>query len=176
MGAMLNGMSLYGGLIPYGGTFFVFLDYMRPAVRLSALMRQPVIYVFTHDSIFLGEDGPTHEPVEHLMSLRGLPGLTTIRPADATETTVAWVIALENREGPTALLLTRQNLPVLDRRDLAPESAKRFEPLLRGEQDLLLGRLDGWSGRLGGVLAAGGEREQAEDQGQAGLHGCLQLG
>lgn len=125
MGAMLNGISLYGGFIPYGGTFFVFLDYMRPAVRVSALMRQPVIYIFTHDSIFLGEDGPTHEPVEHLLSLRGLPGLTTIRPADAAETAVAWLVALENGAGPTALLLTRQNVPVLDRSDLAPAEMLR---------------------------------------------------
>ena len=125
MGGMLNGISLYGGFRPYGGTFFVFLDYMRPAVRLAALMQQPVIYVFTHDSIFLGEDGPTHEPVEHLMSLRAMPNLTTLRPADAAETVVAWLVALENQRGPTALMLTRQNLPVLDRTGLAPAEMLR---------------------------------------------------
>jgi transketolase len=98
----------------YGSTFFVFLDYCRPAVRLAALMKLPVIYVFTHDSFYVGEDGPTHEPVEHIASLRCIPGMTVIRPADATETGAAWVAALRNN-GPTAILLTRQNLAVLDR-------------------------------------------------------------
>lgn len=126
MGAILNGMSLHGGVIPYGGTFFVFSDYMRPAVRLAALMKQPVIYVYTHDSIFVGEDGPTHQPVEHLAALRCIPNLTVIRPADATETAVAWMVALERKKGPVALILTRQGLPVLDRNKLAPaEGLKR---------------------------------------------------
>ncbi|MBN1675502.1 MAG: transketolase [Kiritimatiellae bacterium] len=115
MGAMLNGMALHGGFRVYGATFFVFVDYCRPAVRLAAIMGLPVIYVFTHDSFYVGEDGPTHEPVEQLASLRAMPGLTLIRPADATETAAAWLAALENTSGPTALLLTRQNLPVLDR-------------------------------------------------------------
>jgi transketolase len=114
MGAILNGLVLHGGVIPYGGTFLVFSDYMRPAIRLAALMGQPVIYVFTHDSIFVGEDGPTHQPVEHLAALRAIPHLTVIRPADANETAAAWRIALERRDGPTALVLTRQNVPVLD--------------------------------------------------------------
>jgi transketolase len=120
MGGMLNGMALYGGLRPYGGTFLIFSNYMRPAVRLAAVMGLPVIYVWTHDSIFLGEDGPTHEPVEQLLSLRAIPNLVTIRPADAAETVVAWMAALQHTTGPVALMLTRQNLPVLDRSALAP--------------------------------------------------------
>lgn len=114
MGAILNGMSLHGGVRPYGGTFLIFSDYMRPAIRLAALMHQPVIYVFTHDSIGLGEDGPTHQPVEHLPSLRAIPNLWLIRPADAKETAAAWKVALERRDGPVALALTRQKIPVLD--------------------------------------------------------------
>ena len=114
MGAVCNGIAVHGGAIPYASTFLIFSDYMRPALRLSALMGQQVIYVFTHDSIGLGEDGPTHQPVEHLMSLRAMPNLAVIRPADATETAAAWQAALERRSGPTALALSRQNLPVLD--------------------------------------------------------------
>ena len=126
MGAIANGMAVHGGAIPYASTFLIFSDYLRPALRLSALMEQQVVYVFTHDSIALGEDGPTHQPVEHLMALRAMPNLTLIRPADATETAVAWRCAIERREGPTALALSRQNLPVLDRSELAPahEAAK----------------------------------------------------
>jgi transketolase len=115
MGSILNGMALHGGLIPYGATFLVFSDYMRPAIRLAALMHLRVIYVFTHDSIGLGEDGPTHQPVEHLAALRSIPNLTVIRPCDANETVEAWKAALANTAGPTSLVLTRQNLPVLDR-------------------------------------------------------------
>ena len=115
MGAILNGLALSKALIPYGGTFLVFSDYMRPAIRLAALMKLPVIYVFTHDSIGLGEDGPTHQPVEQTASMRAIPNLTVIRPADANETAEAWKAALMNRKGPTALVLTRQNLPILDR-------------------------------------------------------------
>ncbi|NKQ36615.1 MAG: transketolase [Chloroflexi bacterium] len=114
MGAIMNGLSLHG-VIPYGGTFLVFSDYMRGAIRLAALMNQGVIYVFTHDSIGLGEDGPTHQPIEHLAALRAMPNLTVIRPADAWETAVAWKVALQNRATPTALALTRQKLPELDR-------------------------------------------------------------
>ncbi len=113
MGALLNGMALSGLLRPYGGTFLIFSDYMRPAIRLAALMELPVIYVFTHDSIFLGEDGPTHQPVSQLLSLRAIPNLTVIRPGDANETAIAWQVALERRDGPTALALSRQKLPVL---------------------------------------------------------------
>jgi transketolase len=115
MGSMCNGMLLHGGIRVFAGTFLIFSDYMRPAIRLAALMGVPAIYVFTHDSIGLGEDGPTHQPIEQLMSLRLIPGLHVIRPADANETAVAWRVALESRHNPVALLLTRQNLPVFDR-------------------------------------------------------------
>jgi transketolase len=114
MAAILNGMAL-GGLLPYGGTFMVFSDYARPAIRLAAMMKAHSIFVFTHDSIFLGEDGPTHQPVEHLPALRAIPNLSVIRPADANETAVAWRVALERRDGPVALALTRQGVPVIDR-------------------------------------------------------------
>ena len=120
MGAILSGMALYGGLIPYGGTFLVFSDYMRPSIRLAAMMEQGPIYVWTHDSIGLGEDGPTHQPVEHLASLRAIPNLVTIRPADANETAQAWLAALRRRNGPTGLVLTRQNVPTLDRAAYGP--------------------------------------------------------
>ncbi len=113
MGAILNGLALHGGIIPYGGTFLVFSDYMRPAIRLAAMMRQPVIFVFTHDSIGVGEDGPTHQPVEQMASLRTIPHLVTLRPADANETVEAWRFALTYRKGPVALFLTRQGLPIL---------------------------------------------------------------
>ena len=115
MGAIANGMALHGGIIPYTGTFLVFSDYMRPPMRLAALMCLRVVYVFTHDSIGLGEDGPTHQPIEHIMSLRTVPNLTLIRPADANETVEAWRAALLNKSGPTVLVFTRQGLPVLDR-------------------------------------------------------------
>lgn len=113
MGAMVNGMALHGGVIPYGGTFLVFSDYMRPAVRLSALMKTHSTFVYTHDSIGVGEDGPTHQPIEHVASLRAIPELVILRPADANETAAAWKVALET-PGPKALMLTRQNLPILD--------------------------------------------------------------
>jgi transketolase len=115
MGAVLSGMVLHKGLRAYGGTFLVFADYCRPAIRLAALMKQPVIYVFTHDSVAVGEDGPTHQPVEHMAVLRAIPGLIVIRPADATETAAAWRVALKTTNGPVALILSRQSLPVLDR-------------------------------------------------------------
>ncbi len=115
MGAIMNGIALHGGFRIFGATFFVFVDYMRPAVRLASIMKLPVIYVFTHDSFYVGEDGPTHEPVEQLASLRCMPGITVVRPADPTETAAAWLAALENKSGPTAILLTRQNLKVIDR-------------------------------------------------------------
>lgn len=114
MGAIMNGLALSRALRPYGGTFLVFSDYMRPAIRVAALMGTPTIFVFTHDSIGVGEDGPTHQPIEHVMSLRAIPNLWVIRPADANETAVAWKMALERTDGPTALILTRQALPVLD--------------------------------------------------------------
>jgi transketolase len=114
MGSILNGMAIFGGLIPYGGTFLVFADYMRASIRLAALSHYPSIFIFTHDSVGLGEDGPTHQPVEHLMSLRLIPNLVVLRPADANETAQAWKVAIENRHGPTVLALTRQNLPTLE--------------------------------------------------------------
>ncbi|MBD2862807.1 transketolase [Paenibacillus oceani] len=114
MGAAGNGMALHGGVKPFVSTFFVFSDYLRPSIRLAALQKLPVVYVFTHDSIAVGEDGPTHEPVEHLAALRTIPGLTVIRPTDANETASAWVYALQQQEGPVALVLSRQNLPVYE--------------------------------------------------------------
>ena len=120
MAAIAGGMALHGGTIPYAATFLVFSDYMRPSIRLAALMEQRVVYIFTHDSIGLGQDGPTHQPIEHLLSLRAVPNLTVLRPADATETAEAWRAAMERTDGPTALVLSRQNLPVLDRSVLAP--------------------------------------------------------
>jgi len=125
MGASLSGIALHGGLIPYGGTFLVFSDYMRAAIRLAAMMGVRVIYVFSHDSIGLGEDGPTHQPVEHLAALRAIPNLVVLRPADANETAVAWLAALERREGPTALALTRQPVPTLDRARFASADGLR---------------------------------------------------
>ena len=119
MAAVALGMALHGGLIPYTGTFLTFCDYMRPSIRLAALMGQRVIYIFSHDSIGVGEDGPTHQPVEQLMSLRAIPGLTVIRPADACETVEAWRAALLDRQGPTALILTRQTVPGLNQTELA---------------------------------------------------------
>ncbi|HEY8473647.1 MAG TPA: transketolase [Natronosporangium sp.] len=127
MGAILNGIALHGGTRPYGGTFLIFSDYMRPAVRLAALMKLPVVYVWTHDSVGLGEDGPTHQPVEHLSALRAIPGLDVVRPSDANEVAWAWRAALEHTDRPTALCLTRQAIPVLDRSNLAPA-----EQMLRG--------------------------------------------
>jgi transketolase len=140
MAAISNGLVLHGGLRPYCGTFLVFSDYMRPAVRLSAIMRQPVIYVYTHDSIGLGEDGPTHQPVEHLAALRAIPGLVVLRPADASETSEAWRIAIARTDGPTALALTRQDTVV------SPETAARAAEGVR---------------RGGYVLREGGDRPDA---------------
>lgn len=126
MGAIASGMARHGGIIPYTGTFLIFYDYMRPPVRLAAMMGLRVIYIFSHDSVGLGEDGPTHQPVEQLLGLRSVPHLVTIRPADATETMEAWKVALQRQEGPTALVLSRQNLPVLERESLAPASGVQF--------------------------------------------------
>jgi len=132
MGNILNGMALHGGLFVFGGTFFVFTDYMRPAIRLAAMSHLPVVYVLTHDSIGLGEDGPTHQPIEHLPGLRAMPGLVVLRPCDANETVVAWQVALERRNGPTALVLTRQSVPVLDRTNLASaENVRRGAYVLK---------------------------------------------
>lgn len=126
MGATLTGMSLNGGLIPFGGTFLTFSDYMRPAIRLAALSEVQVIYVFTHDSVGLGEDGPTHQSVEHLAALRAIPHLFVIRPADPAEVSEAWRLAIKRRHAPTALALTRQKVPIIDRtRYAAAEGLRR---------------------------------------------------
>ncbi len=125
MGSIMNGLAVYGGLIPFGGTFLVFSDYMRPAIRLAAMMEQRVIYVFSHDSIGLGEDGPTHQPVEQLAALRCIPNLAVIRPGDANEVSAAWLTALERVHGPTALILSRQAVPTLDRGQFAPAEGLR---------------------------------------------------
>jgi len=143
MGAALNGMALHGGLKVFGGTFFVFSDYLRPAVRLAALMGLPVTYVFTHDSIAVGEDGPTHEPIEQIASLRAMPNLSVIRPADGNETAAAWKLAVESTDKPTALVLTRQNLPTLSGTDArayegVSKGAYVVSPASSGEADALL--------------------------------------
>jgi len=121
----MNGMALYGGIIPFGGTFLIFTDYMRPAIRLAALSRLQSIFVFTHDSIGLGEDGPTHQAIEQLAALRAIPDLLVIRPGDANETRVAWQVAIESRDRPTALVLTRQPVPTLDRARFADAEGLR---------------------------------------------------
>jgi transketolase len=126
MGSISNGLALHGGVIPFTATFLQFADYMRPAIRLASLMEQRVIFVFTHDSVFLGEDGPTHQPVEHLAALRAIPHLAVIRPADANETVVAWQMAIERTYGPTALIFSRQAVPTFDRSIMAPaDNARR---------------------------------------------------
>jgi transketolase len=123
MGAIVNGIAVHGGCVkPYGSTFLIFSDYMRPAVRLSALMGLPVVWAWTHDSVGLGEDGPTHQPVETYAALRAIPNLWFVRPADANETAWAWKVALERADGPVALSLSREKVPTLDRSDLAPAS------------------------------------------------------
>ncbi|HLR42339.1 MAG TPA: transketolase [Pseudogracilibacillus sp.] len=138
MGAALNGMALHGGLKVYGGTFFVFSDYVRPAIRLSAIMNAPVTYVFTHDSIAVGEDGPTHEPVEQLASLRAMPNLSVIRPADGNETNAAWRLALESTEQPTSLVLTRQGLDTIEgTKEAAYEGVKRGAYIISKENEKL---------------------------------------
>ncbi|MFO7910780.1 MAG: transketolase C-terminal domain-containing protein, partial [Desulfotignum sp.] len=135
MGAISNGLYVHGGFRPFCGTFLVFLDYMRPAVRMSALMKTPVTYVFTHDSLAVGEDGPTHQPVEHLASLRIIPNLLVIRPADANETMEAWKIAVTSPSRPTALLFSRQSLPVLDRDRYAPASGLKNGAYVLADSD-----------------------------------------
>ncbi len=153
MGAIVNGLAAHGGMVkPYGSTFLVFSDYMRGSVRLSALMGLPVVWVWTHDSVGLGEDGPTHQPVEHYASLRAIPGLWVIRPGDANETAHAWRVALERSDGPVALLLSRQNLPVPDR---AAEGLGKASGLERGGYVL-------WDSRSEADGAGGAPGETAE--------------
>jgi transketolase len=143
MGAILNGLAAHGGAVPFGATFLIFSDYMRPPMRLAAMMKLHVIYVFTHDSIALGQDGSTHQPVEQLAGLRAVPGLTVIRPGDANETAVAWRVALEAGDHPIALVLTRQNVPTLDRsRCAAADGLRRGAYVLadapNGKPDVIL--------------------------------------
>jgi len=156
-------MALHGGLQPYAGTFLIFSDYLRPSLRLSALMEQPVVYVFTHDSIGLGEDGPTHQPIEHLMALRAIPNLTLLRPADANEAVQAWAVAVQHTEGPTAMALSRQALPVLARDDHGgTEGVHRGAYVLRaceGTPDVVL------IGTGSEVQHALGAAEQLEEEG-----------
>ena len=157
MGSIMNGIALHGGTRVYGGTFLVFSDYMRPAVRLAALMQLPVTYVWTHDSIGLGEDGPTHQPVEHLAALRAIPGLDVVRPADANETVAAWRTLLERADGPTALCLTRQNVPTFPRgTDADGQHWATTEGVARGGYVLL----DAEDGRPDVVLVATGSEVQ----------------
>ena len=125
MGAISNGLATFKGIIPFASTFLIFSDYMRPPIRLSALMKRQVIYVFTHDSIAVGEDGPTHQSIEQLASLRAMPHVTVIRPGDANETAVAWKVAIETRHNPVVLVLTRQNLPTVDRQQFASAEGLR---------------------------------------------------
>ncbi len=158
MGAALNGMALHGGVKVFGATFFVFSDYLRPAIRLSALMRLPVIYVFTHDSIAVGEDGPTHEPIEQLASLRAMPGLSTIRPAEGNETAAAWKLALESKDTPTALVLTRQDLPTL------VDSEKAYEGVKKGAYVISEA-----TGEVAGLLLASGSEVSLAVEAQQAL-------
>lgn len=147
MGSILNGLALYGGLRPFGATFFVFSDYMRPAIRLAAIMELPVIYVFTHDSIFVGEDGPTHQPVEHLAVLRAIPHVTVIRPADGFETAMAWVYALRNKKNPVALILTRQKIENIERNvEFNPENFSKGAYIISKERE----------GKIDFIIAASG--------------------
>src|SRR5205823_13411746 len=147
MAAAMNGIAAHGGLIPYGGTFLIFSDYARPSIRLSAFMGLGVIYVMTHDSIGLGEDGPTHQPVEHLAALRAMPGLHVYRPADPVETAECWALALQRRDGPSLLALTRQSLPLL-RREPNPENRSAHGAYVLSEAE---------GGRQVTLLATGSE-------------------
>ena len=163
MGAIVNGMAVHGGLVPFGATFLAFADYMREPLRLSALSHYPSIWVFTHDSIGVGEDGPTHQPVEHLATLRAIPNMVVLRPADANETAAAWKVAVERRHGPTLLALTRQNVPTLDRVKFAPaagleKGAYILADLGEGQPDLILMA----SGSEVGLIVAAGQQLAAQ--------------
>jgi transketolase len=171
MGAIVNGLALHGGVIPYSATFLQFSDYMRPAIRLAALSGYGSIFVFSHDSIGLGEDGPTHQPVEHLMALRLIPGLILLRPGDAHETAEAWRIAVRHRGGPVALILTRQNIPVLDR---APDDGYTEQDyggtLCAGAHGLRLGGYILWQAQVGQpdciLIGTGSELQLALEAGR----------
>jgi transketolase len=163
MGAIVNGLAAHGGFIPYGSTFLIFSDYMRPPIRLAALMRLHVVHVFTHDSIALGEDGPTHQPVEQLANLRAIPNLTVIRPGDANETAVAWRVALETRDRPVVLVLSRQNLPTLDRSRYAPaDGLRRGAYVLLDAPDAKPELILIASGSEVGLIVVAAERLQAQ--------------
>jgi transketolase len=163
MGAMANGMAAHGGVIAYGATFLIFSDYMRPAIRLAALTGLHVVHVFTHDSIALGEDGPTHQPVEQLASLRAIPGLALIRPADANETAVAWKVALETRDRPVLLALTRQDVATLDRsRYASAEGLRRGAYVLSDAKDRRPALILIASGSEVGLIVTAAERLQNE--------------
>jgi transketolase len=154
MAGIMNGMALHGGVRPFGGTFLIFSDYMRPSVRLAAIMGQPVIFIYTHDSIGLGEDGPTHQPVEQLSALRAIPNLTLIRPADATETAEAWRVAIAHGDGPTALVFTRQKLGFIDREKYAPAAGVVLGGYVLADSDKPQVVLMSSGSELGLVLAA----------------------
>ena len=163
MGAITNGLAAHGGTLPYGATFLIFSDYMRPPIRLAALMKLHVIHVFTHDSIALGEDGPTHQPVEQLASLRAIPNVTVIRPADANETAVAWRVACETRDCPVVLVLTRQSVPTLDRRRFASaEGLRRGAYILTDAPDSRPELILIASGSEVGLMVAAAERLQSQ--------------
>jgi len=163
MGAIVNGLAAHGGFIPYGSTFLIFSDYMRPSIRLAALMGLHVIHVFTHDSLALGEDGPTHQPVEQLASLRAIPGLTLLRPADANETAVAWKVAIETRERPVLLALSRQDLPTLDRsRYASAEGVRRGAYVLSDAANVAPSLILIGTGSEVALVVAAAERLSAE--------------
>ncbi|MFN6101395.1 MAG: transketolase [Burkholderiales bacterium] len=167
MAAIMNGIALHGGFIPYGGTFLTFSDYSRNAIRMAALMKQRVVHVFTHDSIGLGEDGPTHQSIEHAASLRLIPGLDVWRPADTAETTVAWAVALQNAHRPTALLLSRQNLPYLPKGDSAAKDASGLDAINKGAYVLAEPSEVGMNKKAQAVIIATGSEVQLALKAQA---------
>ena len=167
MAAIMNGVALHGGFVPYGGTFLTFSDYSRNAIRMAALMKQRVIHVFTHDSIGLGEDGPTHQSIEHAASLRLIPGLDVWRPADTAETTVAWAVALQNQHRPSALLLSRQNLPYLPKGDAQPADACGLDAIAKGAYILAEPSEVGLKKKAQAVLMATGSEVQLALKAQA---------
>jgi transketolase len=167
MAAIMNGIALHGGFIPYGGTFLTFSDYSRNAIRMAALMKQRVVHVFTHDSIGLGEDGPTHQSIEHAASLRLIPGLDVWRPADTAETTVAWAVALQNDNRPTALLLSRQNLPYLPKGDSAAKDASGLDAINKGAYVLAEPAEVGLNRKAQAVIIATGSEVQLALKAQA---------
>src|SRR5690606_30057571 len=160
MAAIMNGLALHGGFVPYGGTFLTFSDYSRNAIRMAALMKQRVVHVFTHDSIGLGEDGPTHQSIEHAASLRLIPGLDVWRPADTAETVVAWRCAIESRERPTALLLSRQNLPYLPKSGFDEDDGEPGADIARGAYVLAEPGEVGLRGPARAVIIATGSEVQ----------------